>query len=207
MDLTLINTIIGIAVGIITLLGLLSAFLSKENIKEKIRNWLIKPTSCDTNIKEDLNFFDVMHGVTVLQKKLGGLVTKETGLIICVGRGGAVVGGLLAKAFYTNRLRMVALDAEKEVSFTWNVAELENQQVLLVDDCIRKGHTIKKAYDLILKKCKEVGIEPEIQIACLLCTREKKGEKHSKSPLNTNNIVSAYSSDSVNSKMPWDVNW
>lgn len=156
-------------------------------------------------INVSLGYDDVEFAIYGLTKKLiddpNFLVKDATGkydakrnIIIGVDRGGAIVGGMLAKNLglavktlainwanppQTNIEQDPSIGIETSIRALGCLENIEFDNVtniLLVDDAVRKGDAMQAAKIVLNKKLKEIGKSDKIKIevACILYQQEAK---------------------------------
>lgn len=202
-ELELIEVMISIVVGLITIGGVIFALMKNLNLRSRIVDTIFPKIEADKRVNRHLTFWDIKHGTQALYEKLR---KYNPDYIIAVHRGGAIIGGILAKYFYIEKIRHIYIDADKNMRCGFDVSELADKNVLLVDDCMRTGHSINQAHDLLKNKYKKMIEKGKmekppkvIQKVVFLFTRLEKNKEPEP--------IYAYHTSEVNIRLPWDINW
>ena len=152
-------------------------------------------------VKEILSYVDVAYARDELIEEIRGF---SPDVIIGVDRGGAIVGGMLAK--YIKRPLTTMSSSDKWTISKSILSSLDDgikdseertkeiSKILLVDDACRTGGTLKKAYNT-LKKIPGY----EIETATILNERRELGPSKVCKP-----DFFVYETEQSNVRMPWD---
>ncbi len=147
--------------------------------------------------KPRLSYLDVQKGLDVLVEKIGSATPD---VILCIDRGGAIVGGTIAKRFRVP-IRLIHRYGKdlKSLDFSALQEELEGQLVLVVDDASRTGVTLEH----VVQATHHMLPEKTIKVAVLLTTRVTYGAHKEQTGLSLVDYY-AYFSNRLDIKLPWD---
>lgn len=184
-------------------------------------NQLIQPKNPSDYVEQDLSYQDVEFAIYFLTKQIiennfldtdtSGQYDRIKNIIIGVDRGGGIVGGMLAKnfglatktvaIFYANpplpQHRSGRITSVHSGNCLENIEFSGVRKILLVDDVVRTGESMKAAYDMLIKLLEEKGkTNIKVKVACILC------EMVSRDFINPNFTV--YKTDHLRIKLPWD---
>jgi hypoxanthine phosphoribosyltransferase/uncharacterized membrane protein YeaQ/YmgE (transglycosylase-associated protein family) len=143
-----------------------------------------------------------------LRKLVGFAHEFHPDLIVGVNRGGAIVGGIVAKQLQLDcsviyLLRVTPLHAHHghgyNVTEYWSSnVDMHNKRVLLVDDAKRTGGHMKYARDYLLAKCPDVVIGTTVLLE--LSVHDPGGHV----PAGWSVNMAARSTDNARLLLPWD---
>jgi hypoxanthine phosphoribosyltransferase len=154
-------------------------------------------------VKRILSYVDVEYSIDELIKDIRGF---SPDIIIGIDRGGAIVGGMLAKYLerplttmsssiaWTISDPLSSLDDGVKHLGKQRTEKYNNKKILLVDDVCRGGGTLKRAYKVLDEKCNF-----ELQTAVILNEKREVGPSKVFMP---NFFV--YETERLNVRMPWD---
>jgi hypoxanthine phosphoribosyltransferase len=149
--------------------------------------------------RAQLSYIDVQKGVNVLAERIG---SAPPDVILGIDRGGAIVGGILAKRLRVPICLIPRCGKDlKSFDFSALKKELKGQVVLVVDDACRTGTTLEH----VVPKTRQKLPRKTIKAAVLLTTRFTPGP--GRKPETGLSLVDyyAYFSYKVNVKLPWDI--
>lgn len=156
------------------------------------------PKDKSESVKENLTCIDVEYAIDEL---IGDIKSRgfEPDIIIGIDRGGAIVGGMLAKYL---GLPLTTISSSDYWTISDSISSLDDgikdstknieKKILLVDDACRSGDTLKKAHD-VLEKCKF----KDLKKATIL-----NEERMRRKPITPDFFV--YKTDRSTVNMPWD---
>jgi len=116
--------------------------------------------------KESLSYVDVAYAIDELVADIRGFAPSVTpDVIIGIDRGGAIVGGMIAKYL---ECPLTTISSSDDWTISDTMSSLDDgvkdptqrtdkyqriEKILLVDDACRSGNTLRKAYDILNEKC------------------------------------------------------
>lgn len=191
-----------------------------EKVMTVIRS-LNKAKDPSISVVENLSYIDLEFAIYNLTKQIvdsnfltldksGKKFDAKKNIIIGIDRGGAIVGGMLAKnlglaietlaVFYANppQTKMGVETSIRAGGCLENIDFFNVEKVLLVDDAIRTGVSMTKAVDMLNQILKEKGKSDqiEVKIACILSILEYRKL--------VNPHFSVYKTEYLTIKLPWD---
>ena len=175
----------------------------QKDLEDKIANirrQIVEPYPKNKFVdKEILSYVDVAYAIDEL---IGDIKSKgfEPDIIIGIDRGGAIVGGMLAK-YRGNPLTTISSSPD------WTISSSEKslddgikdstknikKNILLVDDACRRGRTMKKAHVVLVDKCKF----RELKTATILNVEEMPHKEFIPD-------FFVYKTNRAGTMMPWD---
>lgn len=191
---------LGIAAAFIAIVGFAFA-ASKWSRPVLSRLRLLAETSLDPLKpveKPRLSYLDVQKGIDILVEKFGQATPD---VILCIDRGGAIVGGIIAK-----RLRvpicLIPRCGKDLRSFDFGCLqqELEGQRILVVDDACRAGATLER----VMKTTRDMLPKKTIKVAVLIATRVTYSAHKQETGLSLVDYF-AYFTSKTDVWLPWDV--
>lgn len=148
--------------------------------------------------RSQLSYVDVQKGLDVLAERIGSATPD---VILCVDRGGAIVGGIIAKRLRVPICLIPRCGKDlKSFDFSALKEELEGQVVLVVDDACRTGATLEH----VLRATQQMLPGKTIKAAVLLTCRLTYGAHKAQTGLSLVDYF-AYFSDRLGIKLPWDI--
>ena len=187
---------IGVISGILAIGGVTITLCNKYLIpywKKKI----YEPIDPLQPIKKDaLEYKDVPNAITLLTEKIS---SKHPDVMLGVERGGAIVGGILAKHFHVPIRLLCRTESEEWFRSDFDSSELDGKVVVLVDDVSRTGRSLEKAISYAKNhfnpKC--------LIVVALLIT---KTEYHIHKEIDPSVLVDyfAYFTTRTDVKLPWE---
>ena len=92
--------------------------------------------------RDEMEYKDVQLATTRLVELLR---LRRPDLVLAVDKGGSIIGGILAKQLDIPIRHLYRLANRVGFSSGYDVSELKNKVVVLVDDCSRTGRTLGQA--------------------------------------------------------------
>lgn len=193
--------------GVVEVIGVVSGGLAiagaaytgyRRFLLPYVRRRVFRPLDPSKPVDRDaLRYTDVSNGVDLLADKLR---PKSPDVVLAVDRGGAIVGGLLAKALNLPIRSLSRVDQENRFQYDFPASDIDDRTVLLVDDASRTGHSLREA-------CRYVdgNFSPDDVIVVVLIVTATEWRGHdAPSPLQLVDYH-AYSTRRTDVALPWDV--
>jgi hypoxanthine phosphoribosyltransferase len=187
---------IGIIAGFITIVGAIIA-LGKKYFIPYLRKKIDEPLDPSQPINKDaLEYKDIRNAITLLVDKLR---PKNPDVILGIDRGGAIVGGILAKHFGVPIHLLHRSDSKEGFCSYFDSSEVDGKVVALVDDASRTGRSIEKAKNYV----KNQFSPQNLMVAVVLLT---KTEYLRHKDITAAKLVDCYAYFTSRSdiKLPWD---
>lgn len=108
---------------------------------DDLKRWL-----CEPLVSRDLTYEDVPAGIDAL---LRDAVAFAPDSLVGINRGGAIVGGFLAKRLQLPYVEALHVNCDRDPAVVRAPLEPLGERVLLVDDACRKGEHMRAAYDYL----------------------------------------------------------
>lgn len=143
--------------------------------------------------KDQLDYQDVGLAIDRLVQLLR---PRHPDLVVAIDKGGAIIGGVLAKRLGIPLRYLYRPPAGGGFSPGYDVTELQGQTVLLVDDCSRTGRTLDQAVALVQSHHRIKGL---ITAVALYTLPGRRGQETRTIP-----DCHALQTNRVDIKMPWD---
>ena len=144
--------------------------------------------------RDEMEYKDVQLATTRLVELLR---LRRPDLVLAVDKGGSIIGGILAKQLDIPIRHLYRLANRVGFSSGYDVSELKNKVVVLVDDCSRTGRTLGQAVS-------HVRSHPELEelviVVALFTKPGRRGQDSRTIP-----DYYAYQTNRVDIRMPWDV--
>ena len=192
--LQLAGLIIGIIAGLIAIAGLVWA-LARRLLVPYVKRRFYDPLDPAKPVMRDaMEYKDVQLAITRLVDLLH---PRRPDVVLGVDRGGAIIGGILAKQLGIPFRHLYLLGDGGGFAPGYDVSELKNKVVVLVDDCSRTGRTLDQAVACVRS---HQGLKELITVVALFTPPARRGRESRTIP-----DYYAYHTDRANIKMPWDV--
>jgi len=164
-----------------------SSALVFEPVRRYIKSRLRLSRNPEKEIVKDIKHLeDLRLGISKMYKSV---VNLDADVLVCIGGGGAIVGGMLAK-----RLKLPVLSVYKNDDTGWdgNLKSVKGKKVIIVDDAHRSGNSMKQVLAL-LERHKPESIDCSVLLYI---------EIHDSKP----DYLTAYSYRATKRvKLPWDL--
>ena len=192
--LQLAGLIIGIIAGFIAIVGLVWALVRRLFVPY-LKTRFYDPLDPEKPVTTDeMEYKDVQLAITRLVDLLR---PRRPDIVLGVDRGGAITGGILAKQLGIPIRHLYRLADGEGFSSGYDVSELKNKVVVLVDDCSRTGRTLSQAVTYVRS---HPGLKEFITVVALFTPPARRGRESRTIP-----DYYAYHTNRVDIKMPWDV--
>lgn len=182
--------------GVLAICGVILALCSKYLIPYW-RKTLFEPIDPLKPVKKDaLEYKDIPNAIALLTNKI---CSKHPDIILGIERGGAIVGGILAKQFRIPIRLLYRKESEEYFYSDFDKSDIDGKVVILVDDVSRTGRSFENAINYV-KKC----FNPKcLIVVALLIT---KTEYHIHKEIDPSSLVDhyAYFTSRTDIKLPWD---
>lgn len=193
--------------GVVEVIGVVSGGLAiagaaytgyRRLLLPYLRRQIFRPLDPTEPVERDaLRYTDVSNGVDILTEKVR---PKSPDVVLAVDRGGAIVGGLLAKALNLPIRMLSRVDQKNRFQHEFPASDLNDRKVLLVDDASRTGHSLREARRYVEEKFSPDGLV----VAVLVVTATEWRGHDAPSPLQLVDYY-AYSTTRTDVSLPWDV--
>lgn len=187
---------IGVISGILAIGGVAIVLLNKYLIPYW-RKTIFEPIDPLKPVKKDaLDYKDIPGAIALLTQKI---CSKHPDIMLGVERGGAIVGGILAKQFHVPIRLLYRNDSEEWFCSDFDHSDVDGKIVILVDDVSRTGRSLEKAINYVKNhfnpKC--------LIVVALLIT---KTEHHIHKEIDSSSLTDyfAYFTTRADIKLPWE---
>jgi ethanolamine utilization protein EutA (predicted chaperonin) len=132
---------IGVISGILAIVGAIVA-LGKRYAIPYLRKQIYQPIDPSQPVRKNaLCYKDVPNAIALVDEKIR---VKHPDVILGIDRGGAIVGGLLAKRLRIPIRLLYRIKSDEGFYSDFGTSELDGKIVVLVDDASRRGALLKK---------------------------------------------------------------
>ncbi|MBI4454300.1 MAG: phosphoribosyltransferase [Acidobacteria bacterium] len=182
--------------GILAIGGVTIA-LGKNYLIPYLRKHINKPLDPLRPVtRNTLDYKDIPSAVALLAEKIS---SKRPDIVLGIDRGGAVVGGILAKYFRIPIRLLYRIESEEGFYSDLDASDVNGKVVVLVDDASRTGRSIEKAAKYVKSR-----LSPQsLVVAVLLLTKiDYRGHKE----ITPSELVDQFSyfTTRTDIKLPWD---